>query len=215
VSQKPSKNAAGPITGVLAGVVGGAVFLVLWMVFGLPVIPSLIAGAAGYGAGLLIFRRSSGSLEVAIPGVSREMISTSLREGGEKISELKSLSPRISSSSIRAKFDAIVGAGEDIVDDLKKNPKDIRAARQFLNYYLDATIKIVTRYADLSEKGLTTSDIQDSLRKVESMLDTIRAAFEKQHARLLEDDVLDLDAEMSLLKQTIQMEGLGAEDKKS
>ena len=215
MSQKPSKNAAGPITGVLAGVVGGAVFLVLWMVFGLPVIPSLIAGAAGYGAGLLIFRRSSRSLEVAIPGVSREMISTSLREGGEKISELKSLSPRISSSSIRAKFDAIVGAGEDIVDDLKKNPKDIRAARQFLNYYLDATIKIVTRYADLSEKGLTTSDIQDSLRKVESMLDTIRAAFEKQHARLLEDDVLDLDAEMSLLKQTIQMEGLGAEDKKS
>ena len=186
----------------------------LWLVFALPVIPSLVAGVAGYGAGLLVFRRSPRSLEVDIPGVSREMISTALREGSEKISELKSLSPRISDSAIRSKFDGIVGAAENIVDDLKKNPRDIRAARQFLNYYLDATITIVTHYADLSEKGLTTSDIQDSLRKVESMLDTIHTAFEKQHARLLQNDVLDLDAEMSLLRQTIQMEGLGEEDKK-
>lgn len=199
----------------MAGVVGGGVFLVLWLVFALPMIPSLVAGVAGYGAGLLVFRRSSKSLEVAIPGVSKEMISTALREGGEKITELKSLSPRISAGTIRSKFDGIVEAAENIIDDLKKNPKDIRAARQFLNYYLDATIKIVTHYADLSEKGLTTSDIQDSLRKVESMLDTIHAAFEKQHARLLQNDVLDLDAEMSLLKQTIQMEGLGEEDKKA
>ena len=214
MAQKKPKTAAGPVAGILAGAVAGGLFLLFWLAFGVPLVPSLLIGAAGYGAGLLVFRRSARSLEVAIPGVSREMISAALREGGEKISELKSLSQRIASSSIRAKFDGIVTAAESILDDLKKNPKDIRAARQFLNYYLDATIKIVSRYAELSEKGLGSADIQASLRKVESMLDTMRTAFEKQHARLLEDDVLDLDAEMSLLKQTIQMEGLGPEEKK-
>ena len=214
MAQKKPKTAAGPVAGILAGAVAGGLFLLFWLAFGVPLVPSLLIGAAGYGAGLLVFRRSARSLEVAIPGVSREMISAALREGGEKISELKSLSQRIASSSIRAKFDGIVAAAESILDDLKKNPKDIRAARQFLNYYLDATIKIVSQYAELSEKGLGSADIQASLRKVESMLDTMRTAFEKQHARLLEDDVLDLDAEMSLLKQTIQMEGLGPEEKK-
>ena len=161
-----------------------------------------------------MFRRSSRGLEVVIPGVSREMIGTALREGQEKLSELRGLSPRISDRSIRSKFDAIVAAAESILNDLKKNPRDIRAARQFLTYYLDATIKIVSRYADLSEKNLPSAEIQDSLRKAESMLDMIHAAFEKQHARLLENDVLDLDAEMALLKQTIQMEGLGEEGSK-
>jgi 5-bromo-4-chloroindolyl phosphate hydrolysis protein len=214
VSPQKPRNAAGPVAGILAGVVAGGVFVLFWLAFGLPLIPSLLIGAVGYGAGLLVFRRSARSLDVTIPGVSREMIGTALREGGEKITELKSLSRRISSDSIRSKFDGVVAAAESILDDLKKNPKDIRAARQFLNYYLDATIKIVSRYADLSEKRLASADIQESLRKVESMLDTVKAAFEKQHARLLEDDVMDLDAEMSLLKQTIQMEGLGPEEKK-
>jgi 5-bromo-4-chloroindolyl phosphate hydrolysis protein len=195
-------------------VAGGGIFLALWLLFGVPLIPSLVIGVVGYGAGLLVFRRPPRSLEIAIPGVPREMIETALHEGAEKISELKGLSPRITDRTIRAKFDAIVGAAESIVADLKKDPKDVRAARQFLTYYLDATIKIVSRYADLSEKNLPSVEIQESLRKAESMLEMLRAAFEKQHARLLEDDVLDLDAEMSLLKQTLRMEGLGEEDKK-
>jgi 5-bromo-4-chloroindolyl phosphate hydrolysis protein len=143
--------------------------------------------------------------------VTRETIATALREGAQKIGELEALSARIADLSIRRKFDAIVSAARSIIDDLKKNPKDIRAARQFLNYYLDATIRIVTRYADLSEKKLASTEIQESLRKAEAMLEMIKGAFEKQHVRLLEDDVMDLDAEMSLLRQTIQMEGLGKE----
>ena len=211
MSPPKEKNAAGPFAGILAGIAGGGIFLVLWLLFGIPLLLSLLIGVVGYGAGLLAFRRSPRVLEVAIPGVSRETIATALREGSEKISELQALSPRISDPPIRTKFDAIVAAARSIVDDLKKNPKDIRAARQFLSYYLDATIRIVTRYAELSEKRLPSTEIQGSLRKAEAMLDMIRAAFEKQHVRLLEDDVMDLDAEMSLLKQTIQMEGLGEE----
>ena len=214
MSRPKARTPAGPLAGVLAGVLGGGAFLVFWLLFGVPLVPSLLIGAVGYGAGLLVFRRSARSIDVAIPGVSREMITTALHEGEQKVAELKALSPRLSDGSVRARFDAIVAAAGSILEDLRKNPKDIRAARQFLTYYLETTIKIVTRYADLAEKKLDSADIQESLRKVEAMLDMIRAAFEKQHARLLEDDVMDLDAEMSLLQQTIQMEGLGEEGTK-
>ena len=197
---------------VAAGIIGGAGFVVLWLVLGVPALLSLLIGAAAYGAALLVFRRGPRPLAVEVPRASRELRDAALREGREKISELKALSGQIASVSIRAKFDSVVASAQRILADLEKNPRDIRAARQFLSYYLDATVKIVTRYTELSSKNLDSASIQDSLRRVESMLDVIHGAFEKQHARLLEDDVMDLEAEMTLLKQTLTMEGLGAED---
>ena len=214
MSARKAKSTGGPVGGILSGIVGGGLFLLLWLALGVPVLLSLVVGVVGYGAGLLIFRRSARGVEVAIPGVSRAMLEEALREGADKLAELKSLSGRIPDRPVREKFDAIVTAAGSIIDDLRKNPKDIRAARQFLSYYLDATVKIVSRYTELAAKKLDSADIQGSLRKVESMLDTIRGAFEKQHARLLENDVLDLDSELALLKQTISMEGLGEEAKK-
>ena len=210
--QQPGSTAElGTIGGIVAGVVGGSLFLGFWRLFEFPLLLALVIGLVGFGAAALILRRRPEDLEIALPGLSREMVQTALREGGEKLSELKELSRRLSDPSIRSRFDGVVASADKILEDLRKNPKDIRAARQFLNYYLEATIKIVGTYAELADKNLPSADIQASLRKAESMLDMIRAAFEKQHARLLEDDVLDLDAEMSLLKQTITMEGLGPE----
>jgi 5-bromo-4-chloroindolyl phosphate hydrolysis protein len=199
---------------VAAGIIGGAAFVVLWLVIGLPIVLSLVIGAAAYGASLLVFRRSPRPLNVEIPGVPRELREAALREGQQKIAELRGLAPRISAPSVRAKFDLVVASAERIVDDLKKDPKDIRSARQFLSYYLDATVKIAGRYVELSSKNLDSASITEPLRRVESMLDVIHAAFEKQHAVLLQNDVMDLDAEMTLLKQTLTMEGLGSEDPK-
>ena len=199
---------------IAAGLIGGGAFLLFWLVFEVPILLSLLIGAAAYGAGMLVFRRSPRRLNVDVSGVPRELREAALREGQEKIAELKALAPRIIAATARRRFDDVVESASRILDDLKKNPKDIRSARQFLSYYLDATVKIATRYAELSAKNLDDAAIKESLRKAESMLDVIRGAFEKQHARLLEDDVMDLDAEMTLLKQTLTMEGLGPEEQK-
>jgi 5-bromo-4-chloroindolyl phosphate hydrolysis protein len=45
-------------------------------------------------------------------------------------------------------------------------------------------------------------------QKVESLLSTIKQAFDKQLAKLLEDDVMDLDVEISVLEKTMKSEGL-------
>ena len=60
-----------------------------------------------------------------------------------------------------------------------------------------------------ARENVEDDDIRKSLAKVETMLQTIRDAFEKQLGRLLSDDAMDLDAELATLEQTIKMEGLG------
>jgi 5-bromo-4-chloroindolyl phosphate hydrolysis protein len=198
---------------VLAGLLGGGLFLVLWLLLGVPLVWSLAAGAAGWGAGLLVFRRRP-AVEVALDGATREMRLAALREGTDKLADIRRTVSRIADPRVRGKGDAVCTVVQNILEDLRKDPGDIRSARQFLSYYLDATGRIFTRYVELADTGLATADIASSMRRVEQTMDTMRSAFEKQHARLLEHDVLDLDSEIALLENTLRLEGLAEEEKK-
>ena len=93
----------------------------------------------------------------------------------------------------------MVAAAESILDDLKKNPKNIRAARQFLNYYLDATIKIVTRYAELARRTLPPPISRSRCERWNPCSTRSGRPSRSSMPGSCEDDVLDLDAEMSLL----------------
>jgi 5-bromo-4-chloroindolyl phosphate hydrolysis protein len=98
---------------------------------------------------------------------------------------------------------------EQILDEIRKDPKDLKTARSFLNYYPEAVIKILDRYTDLQSRNINDPSIQNSLSKAEDLLGTITRAFEKQLTQLFQNDVMVLDTELELLRRTIQSEGLG------
>jgi hypothetical protein len=200
------RPAVGAVAGSLAGATGGGLFLLLWLVFGWGFLPALLFGAAGFGAGLLIARRRP-ELHVELPGVTAEMRAAALREGRAKLAELSEAIRGIYGPA-RSRFDAVREAAARIVEDLERNPRDVRAARQFLGYYLDATIRVCSSYAELASTGLHGEGIAASLARTESLLDTIRRAFEQQHAKLLAGEVLDLDTEIALLERTMRGEGI-------
>jgi 5-bromo-4-chloroindolyl phosphate hydrolysis protein len=79
--------------------------------------------------------------------------------------------------------------------------------KQFTNYYLDATKKIVEQYADLSLRPNPSAEVTKTLGKIEGMLASIRHTFDRQLGTLMEDRLLDLNAELAVLKNTMKMEG--------
>ncbi|MEZ4652606.1 MAG: 5-bromo-4-chloroindolyl phosphate hydrolysis family protein [Candidatus Eisenbacteria bacterium] len=97
---------------------------------------------------------------------------------------------------------------EQIYENFERDPKDIKTAGQFLSYYTDTTVRIIERYIELSGHDVADRDIQSTLTKVESILGQIDRAFEKQLAKLLRDDALDLESEIRLLEKTLEAEGL-------
>lgn len=130
-----------------------------------------------------------------------------VREGMEKLKSLRSNTRMIADNEVAGKVQDICKTGSEIFDYLAKNPGDISKARQFINYYLDATEKIVNQYIELSQRKDKTKEIQDSLDKVETMLDSIKETYSKQLHNLLEDDLLDLNTEISVLEKTMKYEG--------
>ena len=129
------------------------------------------------------------------------------RDGIKKIKKLKGQTIKIRDNRVARQVQEICLIGLEIFNHLKKNPNDLNRARQFTSYYLDVTEKIVSRYIDLSKHRNTHEEIDESLREVEESLEQLRSTYEKQLAHLYEDDVLDLNAEITLLKKIMKLEG--------
>lgn len=130
-----------------------------------------------------------------------------VKDGMEKLRNLRNKTRMIADNETAGKVQDICKTGSEIFDYLGKNPEDIPKARQFLNYYLDATEKIVNQYVELSARKDKTPEIEESLKKVETMLDSIKETYSKQLHNLLENDLLDLNTEISVLEKTMKYEG--------
>lgn len=193
---------------ILAGIIGGAAFLILLFLFrSFPF--AIIASAAAFIVSLFLFRKEKTEISFHLNGIKEEELRKTVKEGLDKVKEMRIISLTIKDKIVKQKVDDIFNIVEKIFDDFKKDPNDIKASRQFLGYYLDSTIKIIKKYAEISDQNINSEVVRSTLSRTEKLLDTIKTAFEKQLSHLLQNDILDLDAEVEVLDKTLKMEGLG------
>ncbi len=129
-----------------------------------------------------------------------------VKEGMEKLRNIRNRTVSIPRNDIAVKVQEICKTGSEIFEYIQKNPDDLKKAKQFINYYLDTTEKIVNRYVELSGTKEKSPQIEESLKKVEEMLQSINETYRKQLHNLLEDDLLDLNTEIKVLETTMKME---------
>ncbi|PKL41205.1 MAG: hypothetical protein CVV44_00780 [Spirochaetae bacterium HGW-Spirochaetae-1] len=129
-----------------------------------------------------------------------------VEEGVAKLKNIRNNTRKIDNNTVAEKIIEICRVGLDIFENIKIHPEDLQRAKPFINYYLDATDKIVSRYVELSRNS-NNPEIRDSLDRVEAMLDQIQETYKKQLRYLLEDDVLDLNTEITVLERTMKLEG--------
>lgn len=149
-----------------------------------------------------------------IHGVSPEHLKKIISKGKKQIKLMQKMARKVDDEKVKGRIRDIISVAEKIFDNFEYDPKDVKAARQFLNYYLDATIRIIERYATLSQYEANSENAK-TLKKVEEMMVKIEDAFQKQLLKLQDDDYLDLDTELSLLEKSIKFDGLGKKQKKT
>jgi len=133
-------------------------------------------------------------------------IDETVSESLKKLRQIRSSTILIKNNESAAKIKDICSTGIEIMDHLKKNPQDLRKAKPFLNYYLVTTEKIVNRYTELCGKKDRSGEIEQAILNVESVLESINETYKKQLKNLLEDDLLDLNVEISVLEKTMKLE---------
>ena len=131
-----------------------------------------------------------------------------LRKGRESVAEIQRLNDEIPDFKMSAQIKQLEILTERIFAFVEQNPDNLRQIRQFLNYYLPTTIKLLGQYVTLQNQGMRIGNIDEGMKKIEEMLDKIIVAFQKQLDSLFESSVVDITADIQVMEKMMASEGL-------
>ena len=129
-------------------------------------------------------------------------------QGKRAIADIRRLNDEIPDERMSAQIDLIERLTAQIFDCVRQHPEKLSQIRQFLNYYLPTTIKLMEQYVTLQNQSVKTENITEGMQKIEDLLDKVIVAFQRQLDALFEADVVDITADIRVMEQMMASEGL-------
>ena len=147
--------------------------------------------------------------EVKEPQTEEEKALAELRTERDKaVSEMRRLNDAIADPAISAQIDHLEEVTGKIIDHVIANPAKQPQISRFLDYFLPTTIKLLNAYDRMDSAGVSGSNIDATKTKVEQMLNTLCAAFDKQLDALFSDEALDISTDITVMENLLAQEGL-------
>ena len=91
---------------------------------------------------------------------------------------------------------------------LEENPMKVIPARRFVDYYQDRALTLTKQFCDLEKTGLETAQVTETKQKVRQTLMTFDEAYEAEFEKVLSDQLMDMEAELAVLRQNMKAEGI-------
>lgn len=134
-----------------------------------------------------------------------------ISDGRKAVSEMKRLDDAIEDEKISRDIRRMEAVCQKIFDQVREDPGKLPQIRQFMDYYLPTTLKLLNAYDRMDSAGVAGENISGTKEKVENIMGTIAAAFEKQLDGLFGADALDISTDISVLETMLAREGLAGE----
>ena len=131
-----------------------------------------------------------------------------LKDGRLAIAEMKRLDDNIADESISADIVRLEQVSQRIFDEVKRDPKKLPQIRRFMDYYLPTTLKLLNAYDRAASAGISGENVDATRTRVEGMMHTIVAAFEKQLDGLYGSEAMDISADITVMETMLAREGL-------
>ena len=142
------------------------------------------------------------------PSTGNPELDKAIKDGKLALSEMKRLDDSIADPGVSADIVRLSQVSEKIFQAVRDDPDKLPQIRQFMNYYLPTTLKLLNTYDRMSGAGVSGENIDGTKEKVEDMLKTIVRAFEKQLDGLYGTDALDISADIQVMETLLAREGL-------
>ena len=192
------------VTALISALISCAVFLLLFLAAGWNLAAAaLLCILLYFGLGLILKpRKKIGGIDVEkIQG--GEELQKLLEEARKDLKQISRAAREITNIKAKEDAEALEAGGRRILSYLEENPEKISMARRFFTYYLDTAAGLLERYTQLQETGLRTPEVTEALRKTAGTFPVLNEVFEKQFTRLMEGELMDVEAEISLLENKI------------
>ena len=192
---------------IVSAAIGGTFFAVPYLALSLPILPSLIIGAAAFGAGELVLADNIKTLKDTNPNLYL-MLEKAKREN----KHILDMIPMIEDDGIRTQLNEINDSVSKIIDTISKNPKKLKKTNNFFDYYLPVTIKIIDRYDEIENQKLSSAESKKFFESTNKMVKEINKAYKKILADLYKKDLVDMNAEMKVFDSLLKADGFDDSD---
>lgn len=184
------------------------VFLVLLLNLGWNLFLCMALAAAVYIALGLILKptRKIGKLEIDSMA-NGELLNERLTEAWADYERMRRATLKITEPDLQASCRELLGTARNIFKYLTDNPEKIPAARRYIDYYQETAANVLEHYVELKNTGLSTKETEKVLKNIRESVATLKAAFDMQFEKLMQNELFDMEADLNLLKQTLISEG--------
>ena len=143
------------------------------------------------------------------PSTGDEKLDALIEEKDRALGEMRRLNDAIPDEDVSRQIDELETTTAKIIDHVVAHPEKLSQIRRFMNYYLPTTLKILNAYDRMGAVGVSGENIDGTMDRIETMMDTIVAAFHKQLDALFRDEAMDISSDITVMENLLAQEGLG------
>ena len=114
----------------------------------------------------------------------------------------------VNAPNVRRRILGIANVGDEIVENLRRDTNNVKVVNLWINTYLGEFLNVVKRYGNLSRQGTESVEAQTSMAKMDETLDIIASSFDDVLKKLVNNDAMDLDVDMQVLRTMLKTEGV-------
>ena len=172
---------------------------------------ALIGGLALGGHSIISSRNNKKVPKLSLKDIDEEKAAL-LTENFEKaVSDyryIQSKQGQLGDKEMHSYIQRMQRTAKNLILHLEKHPERIPSAFKFIDYYQDRAVKIVQQYEELEETELSTEKIRELKDRMKSTLASLEEAYTEQFERILNDQMLSVDAELKVMEQHFDSEGI-------
>lgn len=193
---------------IASAVVGGAFFAVPYLALSIPVIPSLVIGACAFAAGELVFKTDVVNT-LKETNFSLYQVLENAKKQNKHILEMI---PLIDNMVVTKNLNEIHDSVNKIIKAIEKEPEKEKLLKNFFDYYLPVTVKLVDRFDEIENQKIYSPESRTFNESTIKMIEEINGVFKGFLNNLYKSDMLDTNVEIKVLNSMLKADGLGKKE---
>jgi 5-bromo-4-chloroindolyl phosphate hydrolysis protein len=176
-----------------------------WWVLGFVILAVVLIGI-----GLLVYnsKQKKKRNEMVADGITAGEVADYFKNADQRVQAVRRNYFKLKDDKMRAELDLITDRFKKISEIVKGDLSDFKQARRYLNTMLTSLETIVDQSVKLFNVPEKSEEISNSLEKALGGMVLLRQSADKQIDKLHENNLLELDVEIEVLKKTLASRGL-------
>ena len=194
--------------GTASAIIGATFFAVPYLALSVPLLPSIAIGTAAFAAGELVLKKD----KVSNLKYKNKSLYKILENAKEQNKHIKYMIKNIDDSSIKKNLHDISVSVNKIIQTVEKYPDRYKKVRNFFEYYLPITVKLVDRFDEIENQNISSKDINKFYITTSKTIDEMNTVYKKFLNNLYLTDMDDANVEIKVLNSMLKSDGLDEND---